>query len=730
MKRKAGLLWVLLFAGLTLHAQYIIKGRVTDSLSGQPLEGAAVYIPAQQIGTVTDSAGNFRLSSRYDTLHLQVQMLGYKPYDRRLRLNRRETFLPIRLQEQVFNLSEVLISTPYARLQKDNVMKVNMRLMSDMQKRGVATLSEGMGNIPGVRMLNGTGAFAKPMIRGLTGNRIIMYQNEIRYDNYVFGAKHGMDITGEGYRSVEVIKGPASLLYGSDALGGIIYLVPEKFAPANRWRAGLYGRIASVNREIHSGWYMKQSGRRFRYIFRFTTAKAEDYAVPGGKFVLNSRFDNRDLKVAAGYFRGRHRLALRYNFHRARNGIYKGLSDTVSRQFQEPYQRTASHLLSLHDKIKIRNGQWDVKAGYSRIYRSLIRGAAPFIGMYSDQWSGDVKRHVYAGTTNWIAGTQLWQRRNVNFGRHYLLPDAWEASGGLFATMQRQCRNEWSVQAGLRGDLRYISTRSDKEHPVALNKYLHSFSGSAGVKKSWDDALYMRMNLAKGFRAPNLAELTSDGLHAGRIEKGNPHLHNEENIQADLDWEWKTDHVEITTDFYYNYFRNYIFQKPTGISQNGFPVYVYDQSRARLYGNETAVHIHPHPWDFVHLEMSYETTRGQKPGGEYLPLMPPDKWSAHLRLTVNRHKPETHPRFRLGIRYEFIDAYVRRAPGEPYFPSRSLWHAYLNATGKTPRADWTLYLNLHNLTGRYYVPALSAYREQGIPAPGRSVVLGFGIRFH
>ncbi len=713
----------------SVDAQYILEGYVKDSLSGAPLTGASLYIPAQSVGTVTDTAGYYRLRSRYDTLTLEVRLMGYKPLRKFVRLQSPRTRLDILMHEQVFNLTEVLISTPFATLQKDNVMKVNLRMTSDMRKRGVTGLAGGLGQIPGVRLMNDVSAFAKPVIRGLSGNRILIYNNDIRYDNYQFGAKHGLDLSAEGVRSVEVIKGPASLLYGSDALGGIVYLVPEKFAPVGQSRGEVYGQFSGNNLHAHGGMALKSGIDSLRYLFRLTWDKAADYRIPGGRYVLNSRFEANDVKAGLAYRKGRHQWEWRYNEHHARNGIYKGESDTASTQFLSPYQATRGRMLTLKDKWTRGRNFWNVKLGYNGFRRALIQNGAPSIDMYLHAYSADIKRHIRHKRLYIIGGTQWLFKQNRNAGKHYLLPDATEASAGLFVTFQYRTLSGWAYQAGLRGDANRIVTCRDPEHPLAIRRRSFSLTGSAGLKKSWNDRWYLRLYSAKGFRAPNLAELTSNGLHAGRIEIGNPHLKNEENFQIDVDGEWKSDHVEFYSDFYYNRIFNYIFLAPPGRYQNDFPVYIYDQADAYLYGNETGVHIHPHPWDFLHIEASYETARGCKRHDEALPLMPPDKWTLHLRLSLNRNKPLDKPHWNLGIRGAFYDAYVRRAPGEPFLPAYWLWHAYVNFRVKTGKTSWFVYLNGDNLTDTYYIPALSAYRDKQIPGPGRRMTAGIRCSF-
>ncbi len=127
-------------------------------------------------------------------------------------------------------MDEVILSAPFDKLQSENVMKIESKSMETLKKAGAPTLMQGISNIPGVaEITTGTG-IGKPVIRGLSGNRVLVYTQGVRLENQQFGNEHGLGMNDSGIESVEVIKGPASLLYGSDALGGVLYLNPEKFA--------------------------------------------------------------------------------------------------------------------------------------------------------------------------------------------------------------------------------------------------------------------------------------------------------------------------------------------------------------------------------------------------------------------------------------------------------------------------------------------------------------------
>ncbi len=140
-------------------------------------------------------------------------------------------------------MDEVIVSTAFNKIQSQNVMKVEHESIKELQRKGTATLIEGLATIPGVSQVSTGTSIGKPVIRGLSGNRVLVYSQGVRMENQQFGDEHGLGLNDSGIESVEVIKGPASLLYGSDALGGVLYFNPEKFADANTFKANFSQKL-------------------------------------------------------------------------------------------------------------------------------------------------------------------------------------------------------------------------------------------------------------------------------------------------------------------------------------------------------------------------------------------------------------------------------------------------------------------------------------------------------
>ncbi len=586
-------------------------------------------------------------------------------------------------------------------------------------------LSQQLQQVPGVRLQNSEG-LSKPVIRGLSGNRILIFSDNLRYDNFQFGAKHAMDLSMDGVENIEIIKGPASLLYGSDALGGIIYLVPEKFSPKNRYSGEIKTSLGS-NDFFKAGLAWKQSFEKFKYLIRFTQTQAGDYTIPGNKFVRNSKHQNRDFKIGSGYDFKNHKTDLRFHISESKIGLYKGIMTEPAKQFEEPFQKLGYYSVSLSDVIKTSNGDIRIKAGLSEYDRALIKSGSSFIGMKLKSYQLNAKWKIDLNRSTLISGVDGLNKEVKNYGQHYLLPNSSVQNIAVFTTHMWEWIGDLTFQSGIRWDGIGIQTFADNEHPYSLNKFLQNLNGSFGVKKDFEEKAFLRFNLSKGFRTPNLSELTSHGLHAGRIEVGNPALKSEENFQTDFSFEWKSIHLEFFYNAFYNRIFNYIFLSPAGTFQNNYPVYAYKQQNATLYGMETGFHFHPHPLDFLHLKLQYETVTGRNDQNQFLPLMPVDRILGKLEI-FNPFKSK-NPEWNTGMEWNYHFPAKRLAPNENFRTGYHLIHFYTNISFHREKQDWTFFLRVNNLLNTSYIPHLSAYRDQNIPDPGRRIWLGMNILF-
>ncbi|HCO85014.1 MAG TPA: TonB-dependent receptor, partial [Arenibacter sp.] len=217
-----------------------------------------------------------------------------------------------------------------------------------------------------------------------------------------------------------------------------------------------------------------------------------------------------------------------------------------------------------------------------------------------------------------VVGVQGIYQTNKNFGEEILIPDATTQDIGFLGTTHFHLNQNNDFQVGLRYDHRQIDGKAygisgEDGYIAPLKRNFNSFNGALGYKNNFSRQFTGRINVATGFRAPNLAELTSYGTHEGtnRFEIGNADLKNEQNLQVDLALEFQNEHYEFFINGFHNTIKDYIFIAPSGTFMDETPVYNYLQQDATLYGGEIGFHLHPHPYDWLHIESSYQTVFGE-----------------------------------------------------------------------------------------------------------------------
>lgn len=277
------------------------QNQLSGTIKNDKGEGvlATLYLPQLEKGTVTDENGIYQfIQIPNGNYTLIVSSLGYETISMRLAFDGDPSLQKdIVMRESIVEMEEVIISTPFHQLQSDNVMKVERITTQNLTKIGAVNLSEGIANIAGVSTISTGNSIGKPVIRGLSANRVLTYTQGVRLENQQFGDEHGLGVNGEGIESVEVIKGPASLLYGSDALGGVLYLNPEAFSNAGTTEVSGRGSYFSNTEGFNSSLAVKSSGERMKLIVRGTRNSFADYKTGNNERVTNSRSNEYDFKT-------------------------------------------------------------------------------------------------------------------------------------------------------------------------------------------------------------------------------------------------------------------------------------------------------------------------------------------------------------------------------------------------------------------------------------------------
>jgi iron complex outermembrane recepter protein len=729
-------IYILLCLGFWLpsNAQNTLSGIITNK-QDMPLDGVLITIPEIQKEIVSDLKGSYTLSNLPSgSFKIVFSFFGYEKKTLDVALNHGENILNVILSTSANHIDEIIVSTAFNKIQSQNVMKVEHQSMKELLQKGNATLIESLATIPGVSQVATGGGIGKPVIRGLSGNRVLVYTQGVRLENQQFGEEHGLGLNDAGVESVEVIKGPASLLYGSDALGGVLYFNPEGFAKPNKTEGSFSHKVFSNTLGSNNSLGFKTATEKWKFLVRGTYNSHIDYTIPNGDKVTNSRFLEKDFKAGLGYTSTVFSSVMRYNYNNLNLGLPEAISDqSSSREPDYPRQGIDNHIVSLHNKLFFKNSKMEADFGYIFNNRKeFADNPDPILQMDLKTLNYDLKYFL----PKWhkleaIVGVQGMSQTNKNLGQELLIPDATTNDFGVLATANYQWETT-ALQAGIRFDNRKIDAQTsgvvnEEGYFEAINKSFNSFNASLGYKTNVTSKMSIRLNIASGFRAPNLAELTSNGVHEGsnRYEIGNAALKSEQNIQSDLNLEYNNSHVEVFVNGFYNHINNYIFIAPNGAVIDGNNVYDYVQSNARLYGGEMGLHFHPHPLDWLHYSCSFESVRGQKSSGDFLPFIPANKFNNTLRAEFDSKKWLSKGYASLNADY-FL-AQNSTSEFETISPSYTLVNLGIGGNIMINTARFEVSLNATNLFNQTYTAHLSRLKTFGIPNMGRNVVLGLSF---
>jgi iron complex outermembrane receptor protein len=353
-------------------------------------------------------------------------------------------------------------------------------------------------------------------------------------------------------------------------------------------------------------------------------------------------------------------------------------------------------------------------------------------------FSYNAKWYSPAVNSGWsfIAGSQGMYQKNVNNGEEVLVPDARTVDFGAFVTSDYYYSERSYWQAGIRFDVRSIDgdrygSPDDDNYIPEYSKTFTSFNFSTGICNRFSPEISLRANLSSGFRAPNMFELLSNGIHegTGRYEMGNSDLKSEVAYQADASLDFQNEHVDVFVNPFINYVNNFIYLEPSADVKDDLPVYYYRQTNAYLFGGEAGIHFHPHPSDWLHVEASYAGTFGRDVDRNYLPLMPSQKIRSTIRTSFESKSMLKMTSLYLQYQYSFKQN--RTADYETATPAYNLVSVGMNLEFKFDKQRLILNAGIDNLFNEVYFDHLSRYKTLGIYNPGRNafvrLTLPFGI---
>jgi len=687
-----------------------ITGTVTDKADGKPIIGATISIPDLRTGTITDINGHFNINNLPKGVYLvQVSYIGYSTYTEKVDFAK-TTVINVQLQASTIETGEVVITgvSKATEIKRDPVPMVAVGKNYIDQHSASGNVIDEIANLPGVSAVTTGPNISKPYIHGLGYNRVVTLQDGIRQEGQQWGDEHGIEIDQNSIDRVEIIKGPASLTYGPDAIGGVVNMLTSPPVPEGKILGSLTGIYGTNNGLINTSLKLQGNDSGFVWGAVLSNKLAKDYQDPHDGRVYATNFQEKDARVMLGLNKSWGSSYLNASIFDDMQAIPDGSRDSLTRQFTKQITEAdtyrpivpASELNSysiptLHQHVQLYRiydnstfvlgaGSLAVNLGYEYSHRREFThpedGTIPGLNLELATYTYDVKYDFDLGkgyeTTLGVNG--MYQNNTLGYSTDFPIPAYHQFDIGPFFVVKKSF-GKLDLEGGLRYDSRsfsgqaaYIdtattyptlytgsnpgSTPNVTQQFSALNKTFSGVSGSFGGTYNFSDKFLIKGNIARGFRAPSIAELSANGPDPGSqiYHVGNSSFKPEYGVQEDIGAFLTLPNVSASAEVFRNSLQNYIFQEQLldangnaeRVNADGSPnptgqysKFTYVQTKAQIQGGEFSLDIHPWPW--LHFENSLTLTYGTNLGTgghvpdslKYLPFIPPAHSHSELRGT-------------------------------------------------------------------------------------------------
>jgi len=639
------LVFFVLFLFLKVNAQNQVSGKVTD-INNQPLYGTTIFLPELNKGTTANQSGEYIIRDiPAGKIKIQFSFVGFNTELRTVTIRKGENVIDVMLTVAVIETQQVVITGGYVSSQHENAVKIDVIKSKTIALSGTPNFMESLTKVPGVDMISKGQGVSKPVIRGLSMNDILVMNNGVRMENYQYSENHPLGIDDNDVERVEIIKGPASLLYGSDAIGGVLNFIKEKPAPTGKimgdYRMQLHSNTLGMNNSLG----VKGTSKKLFGGFRFGNKTHADYLQGGGDFVPNSRFNEMTFNANLGFTGKIGTSKVFYDYFKQNLGMtvppVKPAITGQGRKNEIWYQDLEHQLISFQNALYIGKLKWEINAAYQSALRKLRTTMdVPFVEMNLNTITYESKLHFPSkGKAEYIVGLQGMSQnnRNLNNRASQFLPDADINNIGFLGLINYTLSKQLKVQGGLRFDMYdtetfAMGTEGTFGYHAPVSKVFSNTNGSVGATWQPDEKIMLRVNLAKAFRVPNLSELTSNGMHGDRYEIGNPDLLPENAFEADASMHYHGEFLSFDLAGFYNHINDYIFISPTtDTTTAGVGIYRFLQANATLFGGEAGIHFHPKAIPWLHIEGTYSSVTGIQENEDYLPFIPAHKLRYEIR---------------------------------------------------------------------------------------------------
>lgn len=595
-----------------------LRGVVLDSAS-RPVAEAQVTVIELKRSALTGADGSYSFTNLPSgSYRIAVQRLGFAPAMRVGQAMEAGATVDFNLRTSYVEVPTVQVTASAHATSASTSPQPTSQLDGEaLRTARAASLGETVSALAGVRSWSTGAGIGKPVIRGLRSDRVLVLNNGQRLENQQWGDEHGPQVDVEDSRSIEVIRGPASVLYGSDALGGVVNVItpelPTAFGAPAFIRVGAGGRFESVADAAtgHVSFEGAKEGLGFRGSLSGRTAG--NLRTPAGR-LFNSGGD--DLS-------GTGSVATRGSWG-AIEGSYSHRNERIEMHEDPAEDPTSSGFQRIGDDFgRVRfllptgaSSRVELSGSFEQNRRREFETADATevaLGLLSRTWNGEARfNHPAFRKVSGVIGGSYLRNRFDKFGEESLIPGTRMRDAAVFVFEQADL-DRWHLSAGARYDSRKLEVpEDDGELGVpAQERSWNAFTGNLGILYRLAEPLALALNVGRGFRAPSSFDLFSNGVHEGTVafEVGNPNLATESSLNTDLALRVQSAHVRAEIGGYVNSLQDYIYTRPTGTVDpgSGFEIFETVQGDARFVGGEAQAEWHMTPQ--IHVSGSADYVR-------------------------------------------------------------------------------------------------------------------------
>ncbi len=790
----------MIFASHIITAQIKITGRITDKLTGEPVAGATVYIPELKTGTMADKDGVYKIDNLPRTkVIIQVSFIGYKSIIENIDLATTST-KDFVMEQAITEMNEVVI-TGSSRATEITKTPVPMITVSskELQQNLNTNIIDAIAKLPGVSAVTTGPNVSKPFIHGLGFNRVLTLYDGVRQEGQQWGDEHGIEIDENAVERIEIVKGPASLIYGSDALAGVVNMLPAQPVPDGTIKGHVETNYQTNNGLIAAHAALQGTSNGFNWGGVISHKQATNYQNKYDGRVYGTAFNETDFSAHVGLNKQWGYSDLNFSLFDDLQEIPDGSRDSTTRKFTKQiteadtfrpivsdaelnsYKITVLHQHVQHYRLYSSNefiigeGKLNMILGYQESKRrEFSHPEYPDIpGLYLDlkTFTYDVK-YSLPESNGWegTIGFNGMYQSNTNKGTEFVIPDYNQFDIGPFVLVTKTI-GKLDLSGGARYDTRIFKNDAMYTRPDPLTgfdmqvslpdtakadqpfySFNHTFSGlsaSFGATYNITKKLVIKANIARGFRAPNIAEISANGVHPGTLiyQIGNTGFKPEFSLQEDFGISYISDHISGTLDLFNNNISNYIFNQKLlnhagkdSVIVKGNQTFKFQQAKAQLNGFDANLDIHPYDW--LHFENSISVVYALNKGGNgihvtdssrYLPFIPPLHTNTELRANIkSKSKHFTSLYLKIGMEYYARQSRVYSADNtETPTPGYVLYNAGIGADITNSKGRVLVSINIlgNNLTDVAYQSHLSRlkyFEEYPNNPSGRSGIYNMG----